>query len=183
MLQKILVPLDGSDLAEAAIPYVREISQRCDPLEVIPLQVVRPPQGRTATVFKSADAEFPEPQPGSEADIETARHPICRDQEIASARAEAKAALTPIAHRLRSDNISVRVAVVFGRPAQEIVKFAEEEDMDLGAMCTHGRSGLSRWILGSVADKVLRDTHLPVLLVRPPGAAGLPLPIQPDITI
>ena len=183
MLQKILIPLDGSELAEAAIPYVREISRRCEPLEVVLLQVVRLPPGRSATVYKHQDTEFPELMPDSAADAETARHPIYRDQEIESARAEVEAALTPEAQKLRGDGISVRVAVVFGRPAQEIVAFAEREGIDLIAMSTHGRSGLSRWILGSVADKVLRGTSLPVLLVRPPGVAGPAFPPQPEIEL
>jgi nucleotide-binding universal stress UspA family protein len=183
MLQKILVPLDGSELAEAAIPYVKEISRRCEPLEVVLLQVVRLPRGRAATVYKHQDTEFPELMPDSATDAETARHPIYRDQEIESARAEVEAALTPLAQELRGDDISVRVAVAFGRPAQEIVAFAEREEIDLIAMSTHGRSGLSRWILGSVADKVLRGTNLPVLLVRPPGIAGPSFPPQPDIEL
>jgi len=183
MLRKILVPLDGSELAEAAIPYVQEISRRCEPLEVVLLQVVRLPHGRSATVYRHQDAEFPEPVPYSEADAETARHPIYRDQEIESARAEVEAALTPVVQKLRGDDISVRMAVAFGRPAQEIVAFAEREGIDLIAMSTHGRSGLSRWILGSVADKVLRGTNLPVLLVRPPGIASPSFPPLPDIEI
>jgi nucleotide-binding universal stress UspA family protein len=183
MLQKILVPLDGSELAEAAIPYVKEISRRCEPLEVVLLQVVRLPQGRSATVYKHQDIEFPELTSDYRAAAEAARHPIYRDQEIESARADVETALAPVAQELRSDNISVRVAVAFGRPAQEIVSFAEKEGVELIAMSTHGRSGLSRWILGSVADKVLRGTHLPVLLVRPPGALGLAFPPQPDIEI
>lgn len=183
MLQRILVPLDGSELAEAAIPYVIEISRRCEPLEVVLLQVVRLPQGRSATVYKHQDTDFPGLMPDSAADWEAARYPIYRDQEIESARAEVEAALTPMAQKLRSDDISVRMAVAFGRPAQEIVAFAEREDIDLIAMSTHGRSGLSRWILGSVADKVLRGTHLPVLLVRPPGIAGPAFPPQPEIEL
>jgi nucleotide-binding universal stress UspA family protein len=183
MLQRILVPLDGSDLAEAAIPYVKEISRRCEPLEVVLLQVVRLPQGRSAPGYMRQDAEIPVMMPDSAAQLETARHPIYRDQEIESARAEVEAALTPIAQKLRGEDISVRVAVAFGRPAQEIVDFAEREDIDFIAMSTHGRSGLSRWILGSVADKVLRGTSLPVLLVRPPGVAGPPFPPQPEIEL
>lgn len=174
MLQKILVPLDGSEFAESVIPYVREISQRCEPREVILLQVVRLPQGRAATAFKPLDIEFSEPLPESAADVEAARYPIYREQETESARAEAEASLIPVAQALRADGLAVQTAVTFGHPAQEIVGFAETENVDLIAMCTHGRSGLSRWVLGSVADKVLRGTHRPVLLVRPPSilAAG-----------
>jgi nucleotide-binding universal stress UspA family protein len=177
MMQKILVPLDGSDLAEAVLPYVLEISQRCEAVSVILLQVVRPPGGHTATTFLPMDADFPsEMTPGSDVDVDIARHPIYRDQELASMRASVEVSLGPAARILEEKGIETRVDVAFGRAAQEIVRFAEQEEVDLIAMCTHGRSGVSRWILGSVADKVLRGTHLPVLLVRPEEVKSVPLP-------
>lgn len=171
MLQKILVPLDGSELAEAVLPYVEEICQRCDPVEVVLLQVVPLPSGRSSAVFRAQADEYTKPLPDSRVDAEIARHPIYRDQELASSRAEVEASLKPVVQRFCDGNISVRVEVAFGRPAYEIVRFAEREEMDLIAMSTHGRTGLSRWILGSVADRVSRGTYLPVLLVRPPGLA------------
>jgi nucleotide-binding universal stress UspA family protein len=181
VLQKILVPLDGSELALAAIPYVQELAQRCDPVAVTLLQVVRPPSGRAASVFMPIDADFPARRaPGSEDDVETADHPIYRDQVIASARAEAEATMAPAARALREAGVSTESAVTFGRPAEEIVYFAEEKGIDLIVMCTHGRSGMRRWLLGSVADKVLQGTLVPVLMVRPPGIAGWPFATQDE---
>jgi nucleotide-binding universal stress UspA family protein len=175
VLQKILVPLDGSDLALAVIPYVQELAQRCEPASVTLLQVVRPPSGHTASVFMPLDTDFPGRRaPGSEGDVEAVDHPIYRDQEIASARSEAEATLAPAARTLREAGIATQTAVTFGRAAEEIVCFAEEEGIDLIVISTHGRSGMRRWLLGSVADKVLRGTHVPVLMVRPPGIAGWP---------
>jgi nucleotide-binding universal stress UspA family protein len=181
MLQKILVPLDGSELAEAVLPYVEEICQRCDPVEVILLQVVRLPSARSASVFRSQADQYTTPQPVSRRDAEIAQYPIYLEQELASARAAVEASLQPVVQRLRSCDIAARVKVAFGRPAYEIVRFAEREEMDLIAMSTHGRSGLTRWILGSVADRVSRGTRLPVLLVRPPGLDAGPFPPQPEI--
>jgi nucleotide-binding universal stress UspA family protein len=184
MLQRILVPLDGSELAIGVLPYVKEISRRCDPMEVILLHVVRPPSGHTAAVFMPLDSDFPgKRMPASSADVEAAEHPIYREREMASLRGEVEAALTPLARELREAGIPTRVDMAFGRPAQEIVDYAEREGMDLIAMSTHGRSGVSRWILGSVADKVLRGTHLPVMLVRPPGITRLPLPRPSEIEL
>jgi nucleotide-binding universal stress UspA family protein len=68
---------------------------------------------------------------------------------------------------------------MFGRPAERIVEYAQSEQVDLIAMVTHGRSGFRRRVFGSVAEKVLRTTTLPVLLVRPPGAGESPEP--PDM--
>lgn len=183
MLQKILVPLDGSELAEAVISYVEEICRRCDPVEVVLLQAISPPSRHSGGVFRPQDDRFPKPLPDSQADVQAARHPIYREQEIASARSRVEAELTPVVQRLSDNQIPVRIAVVFGRPADEIVDFAEREGIDLIAMSTHGRSGMSRWILGSVADKVLHGTHLPILLVRPHGMTGAPFPPQAEIEI
>jgi nucleotide-binding universal stress UspA family protein len=175
VLQKILVPLDGSELALAAIPYVQELAQRCDTLSVTLLQVVRPPSGHTASVFVPIDADFPgQRAPGSEDDVEAADHPIYRDQVLASARAEAESAMAPAARTLREAGIPTKVAVTFGRAAEEIVCFAEEKGIDLIVMCAHGRSGMRRWLVGSVADKVLQGTYVPVLMVRPAGIATWP---------
>ena len=183
MLQKILVPLDGSELAEAVLPYVEEICQRCDPVEVILLQVVRLPSSRSGGVFRAQADQYTTPMPASRKDAEIAQHPIYLEQELASARAEVEASLQPVVRRLHDCSIAARVKVAFGRPAYEIVRFAEREGMDLIALSTHGRSGLTRWILGSVADRVSRGTRLPVLLVRPPGLAAAPFAPQPEIEL
>jgi nucleotide-binding universal stress UspA family protein len=184
MLQKILVPLDGSELAEAVLPYVEEICQRCEPIEVILFQVVPPPPGRSGAVFRAMDEGFPTIKlPDSASDIETRQHPIYRDQELASLRGEVEASLARATERMCEGGVNTRVQMAFGRPAEMIVDFAEREQVDLIAMCTHGRSGLTRWIFGSVADKVLHGTHLPILLVRPEGMSNMTSPPQPEIEL
>lgn len=183
MLSKVLVPLDGSELAEAVLPYVEEVCRRCEPVEVVLLQVVTLPSGRSGGVFRVVGEDPTELVPESAADLEAARFPIYRDQAIASARAEVETALARATKRLCDGGLKVRIEVGFGRPAEEIIDFAEREGMELIVMATHGRSGLSRWIIGSVADKVLHGTHLPILLVRPEGLTGIPFPPQTEIEI
>jgi nucleotide-binding universal stress UspA family protein len=184
MLSKILVPLDGSELAEAVLPYVEEICHRCERVEIVLFQVVPPPGGRPGAFFRGPSDDLATTRlPESQADAETAQHPIYRDQVLAAARAEVEAALARAAQRLCENGLPVRIEMAFGRPAEEIIDFAEREGMDLIVMSTHGRSGLSRWILGSVADKVLHGTHLPILLVRPPGLAGIPFPPQTELEL
>lgn len=173
MLQKILVPIDGSQMSKAVVPYVQEISQRCAQVHVRFLQVERPPSGHTAAAYLPRDPDFPEKRmPESDTDVETAHYPIYRDQTLASARAAIESELAPLAQELQAGGIESDFDVAFGRPAEKIVEYAEQNKFDMIAMCTHGRSGVSRWILGSVADKVLRGTYLPVLLVRPPEITG-----------
>jgi nucleotide-binding universal stress UspA family protein len=71
---------------------------------------------------------------------------------------------------LRDRGIAVRSEVLLGQPAEEIIDYAKDQDADLIVMCTHGRSGLGRWIFGSVTEKVLRGAKTPVLVIRPDGA-------------
>ena len=74
--------------------------------------------------------------------------------------------LEQVAAGVREIGISVRVVTVDGYPHEEIVRFAEVEQVDLIVISTRGQSGLSRWLMGSVADRVPRGVNVPVLLVR-----------------
>jgi nucleotide-binding universal stress UspA family protein len=85
-----------------------------------------------------------------------------RDQLIQ----EAWAYLEKIVNRLRKRKIKAFAVVAYGRDAVQICDYARKNKFDLIAMATHGRSGLSRWALGSVADKVLNCSHVPVMLFR-----------------
>jgi len=184
MFSKVLVPLDGSEVAEAVLPYVEAICSRCEPTQIILFQVVPPPGGKASSVFRPAGEDFPTTRvPDQADDLDAARHPVYRDQIMSVARAEVEAALARAARRLCDGGRSVSVEMAFGRPADEIVDYAEREGVDLIVMSTHGHSGLTRWILGSVADKVLHATHLPILLVRPEGLTGIPFPPQTEIEI
>lgn len=184
MLERILVPLDGSELAEAVLPYVEAICQRCDPAEVILLQVVRPPKGRSGTIYRPIDSGLSVTwSPESAVDADRAQHPIFRDQEMASVKAEVERELSRAIEHFCSCGYTTRVAVAFGRAAEQIVDFAEREKVDLIAMSTHGRSGLTRWVFGSVTEKVLRATRIPILLVRPSGLTGTPFPPQTEIEL
>ena len=165
MFNKVLVPLDGSELAEAVLPYVEDLGQRCA-AEIVLLQVIPMPRDMTtAPIFQA-----PMSLPGSTEDEVIARHPIHRAQEIESLRVDSERALAGVRERLSKAGLSVRVEVLFGRPANRIVEYALKEEVDLIAMSTLGRSGFSRWMFGSVADEVVRAAAIPILLIRPPGA-------------
>ncbi len=143
MYQKILVPLDGSKLAEQAIPYATELCK--GNTEVTLLQVVHLPLPLAAPDVSMA---VPMPDP----------------QEL---RKEALDYLESIAGELRQQGVDVKtVAVEQDITADAIVKYAAEHDIDLIVMTTHGRSGFSRLVFGSVAESVVRQAPCPVLIVR-----------------
>lgn len=146
--RRLLVPLDGSALAECVLPHVRGLVQPGQ-TQIHLLSVLPAGLDRTVTLLTS----YP---PGL--------------QISASARSQARAQLDAylrgVAAPLRELGASVRLEVRDGHPADEILDYAEEIRADLIVMNTHGLSGVSRWVYGSVADRVLRSASCPVLLVR-----------------
>jgi nucleotide-binding universal stress UspA family protein len=176
MFKKILVPCDGSELAQASIfPRVEDLAKSMD-AEVIILRVVPAPAGRSGSAFRSDVPEMPISLPATPEDAHVARHPIYRDQEIASAEAEARHSVARAEAMFRERGVTVRSEVLFGQPADEIIDYADEENADLIVMCTHGSGGFRRWVFGSVTEKVLRGAKTPVLVIRPEngsdGTAG-----------
>ena len=152
MYERILVPLDGSKIGEAALPVIEELVAKLSSqlkVEVTLLQVV------TSLTYGVFTGELSAPVRYSE-------------QDLKAIEKEAQAYLEKAGEGLKSKGAIVKTKVVSGTAAEEIIKAAEETKASLIAMSTHGRSGTSRWVLGSVTDKVLRVGKLPVLMVRVP---------------
>jgi nucleotide-binding universal stress UspA family protein len=141
--QRILVPLDGSKLAEQVLPVVSPIARALE-AEMTLFQVI------SSYAIGSFSGEWYSPLKST---FETAEQ-------------HAKAYLERKASRLKELGIETSTAVWTGSVAQLIVRYAEVNHTDLIAMCTHGRTGLARWAMGSVADRVLRAAGIPILLVR-----------------
>jgi len=142
MYNKILVPLDGSKTAECALEHVQTIARGCSVPEVILLFVAEPvPAG----LYQSS-AE------GNE-----------------KLMAWGKEFLAKIEKSLLTDGVTTRSILLEGKPAETILDYAVKSDIDLIIMSTHGRSGPSRWAFGSVADRVIRHSTVPVLIAVPKG--------------
>jgi nucleotide-binding universal stress UspA family protein len=146
MLNKALVPLDGSKESEAVIPYIEELASKLKG-EVVLLQVL----AQTYHVITGGEgiSEIP-----------------YTDEEMEPLRASAGDYLKTVAGGLEGKGITTRSEVRVGAVAEEIIKLADELYVDMVAMSTHGRSGVSRWAFGSIADKVLHAGNTPLLLVR-----------------
>jgi nucleotide-binding universal stress UspA family protein len=174
MLQKILVPLDGSELGEKAVMVHVEALALALKARVILLRVETLPRGWSGGAFRAAAAFLADVKlPRSETDLEMTQHPIYKDSEMASLKAEAQSALMPVAERLREKGIEVETAVIFGRPAGGILQYAESEKVDLIVMGTHGEGGPSPWAFGPTADRVARRATVPILLIRPEEVARI----------
>ena len=156
MYQRILAALDGSDLAERVLPYVESLAIPFGSTVVL-LRTVASPGAIIA---------------GSGAGAGPVAGPIVDATPIVEAeREEAASYLRTVAQRLRDAGVETELDLPEGRPARAIVERAAELNIDLIAMTTHGRGGLGRLVLGSVADEVLRHAPCPVLLIRA-GATG-----------
>jgi nucleotide-binding universal stress UspA family protein len=141
MYKRIVVPLDGSPLAEQSVTHAVAQAERFD-AEIVLLKVLQP---------------LPEATYSSPAAVKTA--------EKMSAQL-ARDYLERVANGIRHQDITVDVALLEGRPYGEIVRYAAEPDVDMIVISTRGHSGWSRWLLGSVADRVVRGATVPVLLVQ-----------------
>jgi nucleotide-binding universal stress UspA family protein len=147
MYAHLLVPLDGSDFAEHALPEAIELAQRFE--SRITLLTIVPPPHLAAGGFIPDSAEL----------YQRLRDAACN---------EATGYLMEQAQKLQAAGITVDHQAIEGEPVAEcILDFTEKSDVDTIVMCTHGRSGLQRWVFGSVAEKLLRATSLPVILIRP----------------
>lgn len=147
MYENILVPTDGSKTAEHAVDQAVDIASK---------------YGSTVHVLYVVDVDATSYSLGSE-QVDRIRQGHLDD--MPEVEAEANEATHYVADAAAEHGLTVEEHIRVGEPARAIRKFVEENDMDLIVMGSHGRSGLSRVILGSVTEKVLRRTRLPVLVV------------------
>ncbi len=158
MYKSILVPLDGSELAECSLQHVQAIAQGCQVPAVTLLTVIEPPQDFI-------------PESSSQSQVEAMFRE--QDQKQAQAIDNANKYLTKASGILSKENVDAKTDVVQAPKnkavADVILEYAKNSGADLIIMSTHGRSGVSRMAMGSIADKVVRKSGVPVLVIASPG--------------
>lgn len=140
MFSRILLPLDGSAMAEQALPYAIAQAERFR-AELVLLQAVEP--------------------------ILDTRNLAALDDARPLRMEWARDYLESVATGIRERGIRVKIVVTEEAPNVAVTQYAEMNQVDLIALCSRGHSGPSRWLMGSVADRVVRGANVPVLLVRP----------------
>lgn len=153
MYRKILVPLDGSELSECSLQHVRAIATGCNVPEVVLLRVVEPLSAQAVSSYLEAGP--------TGADLLT--------KTETQNKADAEDYISKLSEKLKREGIAAQTAIVDGWPADVILDYAKNNHIDLIVMSTHGRAGISRWAFGSAADRVIRHSVVPVLVVSPPG--------------
>jgi nucleotide-binding universal stress UspA family protein len=151
MFEKILVCLDGSKFAEQILPYVTE-EAGCFRSKIVLLQVIPEPVIVTPGIPGAAGVP-----------IETSG----MLEQMQREEKEAAAYLEYLAAALREKGLDVEMVVLQGAPGEAIISYANDNNVGLIAVATHGRGGFRRAIFGSVADYVLRTAGLPVLVIKP----------------
>jgi nucleotide-binding universal stress UspA family protein len=141
LISKILVPLDGSQIGEAALCYATAMASKAE-AEIALLEVFEQVRGVGAS---------------------GARYSIPEDESV---RKSLLSYLEHVAQPIRSGGLKVSTTVLFGSAASNIVEYAEKNGIDLVAVSTHGRSGLGRWVFGNVTDKILHTGNVAVLVAH-----------------
>ncbi len=141
--KRILVPLDGSELAELALVDALSLAELSE-ADVTLLRII-PPMDEV---------------------IIAGEHTIVLDEQRELKQEQAEEYLSSVCQRKECRNLNMQTVIEFGPVGETIIDYAREHPIDLIVMATHGRSGLSRWFMGSVADKVIHGANQPVLLVR-----------------
>ncbi|MBI5365482.1 MAG: universal stress protein [Planctomycetes bacterium] len=139
---RVVVPLDGSDASAAILPLLTSLANLYESEIVIVHAVLPYPDFAAYSGIPGVDLTQ-----------------------------EARAGLEPYRQRLEREGLRARVRICIEHPATAILEAAQEEQADLVAMTTHGRSGLSRWVFGSIAEKVLHHVSCPMLVLRTSGFA------------
>jgi nucleotide-binding universal stress UspA family protein len=151
MYNKILVPLDGSPVAECVIPHVEALAKSPE-REVQLITIIEPFEMPTRGKIALSDDDI--------------------KQANAEMKQEAHRYLDQVSQKLIRSGIKVHPIVLVGKPAETLVEYVNDNDIDILIMATHGRSGISKLFWGSVAEKVMRSINIPILLIKTKSCEG-----------
>lgn len=161
---KILIPLDGSSFSQQILPKVCNLFNPAN-AELILLRVASTSHGLVGMPARTMAIQWPVPTYPSQRDVELANHPIYASQVWDSQLAMLENELRADLLKLHQAGYTASTAIRFGEPAREILNLISEEKVDLVAMTSHGRTGMSRLMFGSVAEAVLREAPVPVMVL------------------
>jgi len=177
MYKKVVVPLDGSKLAELALPHLEEIAKGCSIPDILLISVTEKIKGRI--LGGEVQEPFVPEKPVGEAlpPVTQAQSQMVYNthaygvQEIPMTMGKmartASEYLCKTAECLEGKGFSVTANVLIGDPAEQIIRYVNEQKADLIIMASTGKAKGSRWDMSKIAEKVIKETTTPVLLVKP----------------
>ena len=160
MYKKVLAPLDGSEASESGLRHLKVMAIGCQIPEVVLLRVVEPIPSSAYVAYAETGGDW---MAGGDW--------IAKREKQDQAMAEAY--LSDVAEKLKEDGISAQTVVLLGRPAEIILDYVADNEVDLIIMSTRGKSGLSRWLRGSVTGRVSRNSRVAVLTAHPENGKSL----------
>jgi nucleotide-binding universal stress UspA family protein len=167
-MQKVLIPLDRSYFSRQILPQIRRfINPEFNKLILLHVAPSDAAHEFIPTPTKPAAEYWPVQTHSSHQDAGFAKHPIYDNQVEDSLMVTVESELQEEIHLLKEAGYITSVEIRFGDPAQKILAFIEEENVDLVAMSTHGRTRASKLIFGSVAEKVMHKARVPILMIHP----------------
>jgi nucleotide-binding universal stress UspA family protein len=166
MINKIMVPLDGSKLAECALPYAAELGEKLG-AEVVLVNVTNRVLGER--ILHDLDHPRTDTNPMSIAEPKEYEKDAFITEGVCSTEDKSQKYLQGIAKDKLGKNVKSSTEVICGKPAEELSIYANTSGIDLVVMSSHGRSGPSKWARGSIAEKLSKSIQVPVLMIRAPG--------------
>ncbi len=177
MYNTVLVPLDGSDLAEEALLHLQEIASGCHIPAIILVSVTEPLAGRVKRRAATLAVEGQIPPVSGQPILGNSVFGVVYTPDLRATpsiptglgkmEGTAFRYLTGVARRLEKAGLKASIAVLAGNPAEEILRFSRDQEADLIVIASRGKSGFSRWDLGNVADRIIRGADIPVFIVKP----------------
>jgi len=149
-----MVPLDGSKLAECVLPHVEALAKGCQVKEVEFVRVFEPFRMPTAGEFVMSEKDMAKLDAEHKAEADKYIQEVAKNAQKIGVKASGKVIK-------RTEGV-----------AEDLAEYAKKSGADVIVIATHGRSGASKWVWGSVADRVLRSSCVPVLMVRAPGCVA-----------
>jgi len=154
LYNKIMVPLDGSKLAECVLPHVEALAKGCQVKEVEFVRVFEPFRMPTAGEFVMSEKDMAKLDAEHKAEADKYIQEVAKNAQKIGVKASGKVIK-------RTEGV-----------AEDLAEYAKKSGADVIVIATHGRSGASKWVWGSVADRTLRSSCVPVLMVRAPGCVA-----------
>ncbi len=162
MYSKILVPLDGSEMAECSIEHVKTIALGCHVPEVVLLTVIEPiDEGSYIANLTGAGIIYsPDKLANIKRDMDTNHENL---------HAAAGAYLKKVAEQLTKEGMNIKTDIIEGKAAETILDYAAKNSFDLIIISTHGWGGKTHWDFGAVTERVIRSSNIPVVVASPKG--------------
>lgn len=170
MINKIMVPLDGSKLAECALPYAGELGAKLG-AEVVLVNVTN--RVEKVRMLKEVNDPKTENPLSYKEPKEYDQFEVASEEGVCSTEEKSQQYLEEVIKDKLDKNVKVSTQIICGKISEELSIYANTSGVDLVVMSSHGRSGPSKWVRSSIAEKLSQAIRVPVMMIRAPGCGPM----------